>query len=320
MTNNTDPNTDPVKPRAQSHLNRREFLTRTLAGTGALMAGAPALGDTPAEHRTATDLVPLGKTGIQVSRLALGTGSDGFARSSAQTRLGEGRCLRLLRHGYDAGITFVDMADLYGSHDLVRKSLKGRDRDAFVLLSKIWVRRESWNNPSGGAREEVERYLKELDAHVLDVCLIHCTTRSNWPREYKRVRDELSELKAAGTVRAVGTSCHDFGALEVAAEHPWVDVIFARINHRGGRQFVMDGTADEVAAVLKRARANGKAVVGMKIFGNGKLTSPAEKDASLRYVFDNELIDAMTIGMLNDSQIDDSIQRIDSALQGPDRQ
>ena len=52
--------------------------------------------------------------------------------------------------------------------------------------------------------------------------------------------------------------------------------------------------ADEVAEVLKTARANGKAVVGMKIFGAGKLVKPEEKDASLKYVFTNELVDAVT--------------------------
>ena len=96
----------------------------------------------------------------------------------------------------------------------------------------------------------------------------------------------------------MGVSCHDFGALKVAAAHPWVDVIFARINHKGGREYSCDASAPEVAEVLKTARANGKAVVGMKIFGAGKLVTPEEKDASLSYVFGNDLVDAVTIGML----------------------
>jgi predicted aldo/keto reductase-like oxidoreductase len=131
-----------------------------------------------------------------------------------------------------------------------------------------------------------------------------------WPTEYERIRDELSQLKESGEVRAVGVSCHDFGALKVAAAHPWVDVIFARINHKGGREYSCDASAPEVAAVLKTARANGKAVVGMKIFGAGKLVKPDEKDASLSYVLGNDLVDAMTIGMLNQAEVDDTLRRL----------
>ena len=47
----------------------------------------------------------------------------------------------------------------------------------------------------------------------------------NWHLRPERVRDDLSELKQKRVVRAVGVSCHDFGALKTAATHPWVDVI-----------------------------------------------------------------------------------------------
>ena len=54
----------------------------------------------------------------------------------------------------------------------------------------------------------------------------------------------------------------------------------------------------------------------MKIFGAGKLTKPEEKDASLKYVIGNNLVDAMTIGMLSTDQVDDSIQRINQTCKG----
>ena len=60
-----------------------------------------------------------------------------------------------------------------------------------------------------------------------------------WPTEFERIRDELSQLKDKGVIRATGVSCHDLGALKVAAEHPWVDVIFARINHKGGEAVLL---------------------------------------------------------------------------------
>jgi predicted aldo/keto reductase-like oxidoreductase len=242
----------------------------------------------------------------------------GSRRSSEQTRLGQEAFTRLLRHGMDQGIHFIDTADLYGSHPYIRKALKGVPRDRYVLLSKIWVREEDWIKPSGGAVEEVERFRKELGTDVIDICLIHCVTNAKWPRMYARVCDELSDLKQKGAVRAIGVSCHDLGGLKVAAEHPWVDVIFARINNRGGRKYQMDAELEEVVPVLKNARAHGKAVVGMKLFGAGKITSPAERDASLQYVIEEELVDAMTIGMLKTEEVDDSVARIGKAFKARD--
>jgi predicted aldo/keto reductase-like oxidoreductase len=131
-----------------------------------------------------------------------------------------------------------------------------------------------------------------------------------WAKEYENIRDELSALKEKGTVGAVGVSCHNFGALEVAAEHPWVDVIFARVNNKCGEEYSCDNTVEEVSRVLKKARANGKAVVGMKIFGAGKLTKPEEKDASLKFVFENDLVDAVTIGMCSPTEVDDTMDRM----------
>ena len=208
------------------------------------------------------------------------------------------------------GIRFIDMADLYGSHPFVKEIIKGLPRDKFALLTKLWPRKEEWVTPSGGATQEIDRFRQELGVEQIDVCLIHCMTNDKWPTEYARIRDELSELKDKKAIRAVGVSCHDFGALKVAAEHPWVDVIFARVNHKGGEEYSCDASAEEIAAVLKQARQNGKAIVGMKIFGAGKLIKPEEKDASLKFVFNNELVDAITVGMLNPDEVDDTLQHM----------
>jgi aryl-alcohol dehydrogenase-like predicted oxidoreductase len=294
-------------------VTRRDFL-KTSAGSAGLIAAAPSLlGAVEAGRATSfagSDVVSLGQTGIKVSRLAQGTGFNGGNQSSAHTRLGHQAFDHLVRHSIDEGVTFMDMADLYGSHPYVVEALKGVPRDKMVYLTKLWPRKAEWITPSGGAKQEVERFCKELNTDHLDVCLIHCVLNDQWPTEYERMRDELSELKDKGMIRAVGCSAHDFGGLKVAAEHPWVDVIFARINNKGGREYSCDASAPEVAKVLKTARANGKAVVGMKIFGAGKLVKPEEKDASLQYVFGNDLVDAITIGMLSTEQVDDTLKRM----------
>jgi 1-deoxyxylulose-5-phosphate synthase len=297
-------------------LNRRDFLKGSMAGAG-LLATTPRIlrafepaAVAPSIHFNGADVVELGKTGIKVSRLAQGTGYNGTKHSSEQTRQGKAAFDRLLRHSLDHGISFIDMADLYGSHPFVKDIIKDLPRDKFSLLSKIWPTKADWVKPSGGAKQEVNRFLKELSTDHLDVCLIHCMQNAKWPTQFERIRDELSDLKQKGDVRAVGVSCHDFGALKVAAEHPWVDVIFARVNHKCGKDFWCDGSVEEISSTLKTARKNGKAVVGMKIFGAGKLVKPDEKDASLKFVFSNNLVDAITIGMLKTSEVDDTLERM----------
>lgn len=295
-------------------LTRRHFVKSSLAGAG-LLATAPSLlrGEETAAAASykGTDIVPLGKTGIKVSRLAQGTGFNGYNHSSAQTRAGKESFDRLLHHGLDEGIRFIDMADLYGSHPFVKDVVKGLPRDKYTLLTKIWPRKADWCSPSGGAKKELDRYRQELNVDQIEVCLIHCMQNDQWPTEFERVRDELSELKDKNVIRAVGVSCHDFGALKVASEHPWVDVIFSRINNMGGKKYSCDASAEELAVVLKNARKNGKAVVGMKIFGAGKLVTPEQKAASLKFVFTNGLVDAITIGMMKPEEVDDSLKHME---------
>jgi 1-deoxyxylulose-5-phosphate synthase len=285
-------------------LTRRNFLQTSFA--------IPVFSQLDAARGTfrGNDIVTLGATGIEASRLALGTGFNGYDRSSAQTRQGKQAFDLLLRSGLDKGINFIDMADLYGSHPFVKEVIKGIPRSKLVLLSKVWPRKEKWNNFSGGAKAEVDRFRQELGTDTIDICLMHCMLNDQWPAEFERVRDELSELKQKKVIRAIGVSCHDHGALKVAAGHPWVDVLFARINHIGGPTYAMDVGAEEAAAVLRTARENKKAVIGMKIFGAGKLVKPEEKDASLRFVFRNQLVDAITIGMMNPGEVNDTMGRM----------
>jgi aryl-alcohol dehydrogenase-like predicted oxidoreductase len=296
-------------------LTRRSFLRTSAIGAGALLTPTRARSEEPpAVQKSAADRVKLGNTGLIASRLAQGTGVHGGNQQSDHTRMGQEAFTRLIRHGFDRGINFWDMADLYGTHTFMRNAMKGIDRDKYVVLSKVWTRPEKWNNATAGAVEAVNRFCKELDTDVLDICLIHCMIDKDWMEREKRTRDELSELKQKGKIRAVGCSCHSHDALKAAAVHPWVDVILARINHMGGTKYKMDGTVEEITETLKLARANGKTVVGMKIFGEGTLVKPDEKDASLKFVLNSGVVDAITIGMSKIEEIDDCFTRIAKAL------
>ena len=102
-------------------------------------------------------------------------------------------------------------------------------------------------------------------------------------------------------------------ALKAAVEHPWTDVVLARINPRH-RRMDEDATVEHTADLLRAARAAGKGVLGMKLFGCGDLTEPEAREESLRYAYDDGLIHAGTIGFTSPEQIDDAMDRIDRVL------
>jgi len=295
-------------------MSRRTFLKRSALGASALLTGCASKGG-PRKAPAAADRVVLGQSGLSVPRVAMGTGTHGWKRISDQTRLGKEAFTRLMLHGVERGAAFIDAADLYGSHAFVRHALENGPipRDRVTILSKIWVTEAPGMQPAGDARVEVERFRRELGVKTIDICLIHCMEDATWPEKQKTIRDGLSKLKAEGVVRTVGCSCHSHAALKAAAEDPWTDVILARINPEHKR---MDGDAAtaEIARTLKSARSNGKGVIGMKIFGCGDLAAPDQRRASLEYVLNNGLVDAMTIGFRSPGEIDDTMAAIDAIL------
>jgi len=298
-----------------SKLDRRSFIHKStlgLVGTVVGVSGMANLSFAPASN-IMVDEVKLGKTGMEVPRLALGTGSFGWKKTSNQKKLGEEKFIELAMHAYDRGIRFFETADMYGTHEFVGKALKKVPRENVTVLSKIMVyQHEGWYTPEP-FQKSIDRFRKELDTDYIDILLLHCMVNSEWPDEYKRYMDAYSEAKEKGIVKKVGLSCHDLGALKVAAENPWADVLLARINSEGPR---MDGPPADVMPVLKRAKENGKGVLGMKIFGCGQLVTDVQRQKSLEYVMKSGNIDAMTIGFENPEQIDDTIERVMKLAKG----
>ena len=282
-------------------MKRREFLSRTTAGVGAAWLGSWSLASalTTATTFSATDIVTLGSTGIKTSRLAMGTGTVGSNHHSNQTALGIQGLADLLHHGYDHGLRFFDVADSYGSHPHAREALKRIPRDKVTILTKSWAR------DYDGMKADIVRFLKELDTDYLDIALMHCLEDADWVTKYKGAQDALSEFKDKGIIRAHGCSCHSIGALRAAAANPWVEVDLARINPIGSH---MDADPKTVGSVLVEMKSKGKAVVGMKILGQGDMRT--RQDEALHYALSLGILDAFTIGAESISEQKDLLRRI----------
>jgi len=288
-------------------MRRREFLVRSATAAGAVWLSSRSILKAIAEQTlskrfSASDVVTLGGTGIKTSRLAMGTGTVGSGHHSHQTALGVNGLSDLLLNGYERGLRFFDAADSYGSHPHVAEALKHVQRDKVTVLTKSWAR------DAAGMRADLDRFRKELGTDYLDVCLMHCVTEGDWTDRYRGAMDVLSEAKQKGIIRAHGCSCHTIDALRAAAKSPWVEIDLARINPIGAE---MDADPATVVSVLKEMKASGKAVVGMKILGQGALRN--RQDEAIKYALSLGILDAFTIGAESKQEQEDLIHRIATA-------
>ncbi|MDD4871701.1 MAG: aldo/keto reductase [Kiritimatiellae bacterium] len=293
-------------------VTRRDFI-RSVAGTAVALGTFPLISNAADTKRSAVDRVALGKTKIQITRLGMGTGSNG---GSIQRKLGEENFVKLIRHGWDRGIRYIDTADNYKIHDLVGKAIKGLPREELVLLSKM-----KWGN-SPDVNKELDRFRKELGVDYLDIVLIHCVTEAGWPKKLQKMCDDLAAAKQAGIVRAVGVSQHSIQALREVAGNAWVDVNLIRVNHNGHH---MDGSTGkwgepaEVSTVMdevKKIHGAGKGVLGMKLVGNGDFKNAEDREKAIQAVMKSGCVDAVTIGFKSPEEIDEAIERINRALNG----
>ena len=285
-------------------MKRRHFIKSTVMGAGAIgLSSFPYhlyAGDI---KKYAHDRVTLGNTGIEVSRMAMGTGTRGGNGSSNQTRnLGIKGLSDLLRNSYDNGITFFETADQYGSHPHIREAMKKIPREKVVILTKTFA------NTADKMKEDLDRFRKELGTDYIDILLLHFLRAGDWNVQKKGVMEVLSQAREEGIVRAHGVSCHSLEAMETAIDEPWAQVMLSRYNPGEAR---MDGNIPVIRKVLEKYQEKGKGVIQMKVFGGGDLTN--KQDECLQFALGHSCVDSFTIGVEQAEQLTDLLQRIPAA-------
>lgn len=297
----------------RNQLTRRQFIQRSavaFAGT-ALLSGvvnSPAA----AVKRTATDQVTLGKTGIKLSRLGIGTGVN-----SGHDQVGAGKdaFIKMVRHACDSGITYIDTAERYETFGWIGDAIKGLPREKLFIQSKVPTKPDD-------VLAAIDRHRKTLNTDYIDSLLIHCMTKDGWTDDWKRVMDGFDEAKEKKWIRAKGVSCHTLAALQDAVASDWTEVHLVRVNPQGR---YMDGVKsawgpdasvdiNPVIEQIKTMHAKGHGVIGMKIFGNGDFKNPDDREKSIRFAMSKPEINAVVIGFTAPPQIDETIQRMNRIL------
>ena len=299
-----------------SLLNRREFIQKSAFAAGAAVLGG-RLGALHAAPSTgsATDWVQLGrKAGLKIPRLGIGTGSVG---GSIQRNLGQEGFTRLIRYAYDQGVRYIDTADNYKTHEMIREAIRGLPRESLFIQSKMPIRSEIVSNPLAA----LERYRKELGVDYVDNLLIHCATKGTWVEDLKPMMDAFDEAQAKGWIRAKGVSCHGLAPLRAATSNRWIEVQLARINPQGR---YVDGDSPQVMApegnvpeAMKEVHAmhqSGRGIIAMKLVGNGDFTNAEDREKAVQYAVNCGCVDAMVIGFKSPAEVDEAVERLNRAL------
>jgi aryl-alcohol dehydrogenase-like predicted oxidoreductase len=223
------------------------------------------------------ELRVLGRTGMRVSPLCLGAMMFG-----AWGNRDHDDCQRIVHAALDAGINFIDTADVYSggeSEEIVAKALAGGRRDGVILATKVHAPMGADPNMAGNSRRwiarEVEASLRRLRTDWIDLYQIH---RPDPACDIDETLGALSDLVHQGKVRAIGSST--FPADQIV-EAQWV------AERRGRERFGCEQPPYSMlarsieAAVLPACERYGMGVIVWSPLNGGWLTGRYRKDAPM---------------------------------------
>jgi aryl-alcohol dehydrogenase-like predicted oxidoreductase len=203
---------------------------------------------------------PLGRTGMNVSAISFGA----WAIGGTWGPVDDAESLKALHAAIDAGMNFVDTADVYGdgrSERLVARLRRERGGETIYVTTKAG-RRLPAQTPEGYSRENltafVERSLKNLETEAVDLLQLHCPH----PKVYDmpEVFGILDELVAAGKIRHYGASVETVDEALRAVRQPGVktiQIIFNMFRQKPAEAFFPEAKAREVGILARVPLASG---------------------------------------------------------------
>lgn len=294
-----------------SSTTRRSFLKTGLAAGALASTGIKPMF---AAQRTATDTVVLGRSKLEVTRLAFGTGTN---NGGVQAALGQKEFTRLVHYAHDHGIRFFETAESYVTPAMLGEALKGLPRDSYQLMSKVTTFHQGIE-----PQAKFDELRRTSQTEYFDIMLLHWQHSADWPETTKRWQDGILEAQQRKIIRTHGASVHGLPALRQMPGTKWLEVGLIRINHNGAR---MDGPSyedtnhpDNVSEVVNHIhtlKTEGLGVIGMKLCGGGQFeNSHEDRVKAMKFAFQNAGVHSATIGFKNTQEIDEAISNLNLAL------
>jgi aryl-alcohol dehydrogenase-like predicted oxidoreductase len=203
---------------------------------------------------------PLGRTGFSVSTISFGAWAIGSSWGPVDDR----ESMAALHAAIDAGVNFIDTADVYGdgkSERLVARLKADRPRDEIWVATKAG-RRLPAQTPDGYTRENltawVDRSLQNLATETIDLLQLHCPHPAVYDRP--EVFGMLDDLTAAGKIRHYGVSVETVAEAQKAIRHPHVktvQIIFNMFRLKPAEQFFADAKARGIGILARVPLASG---------------------------------------------------------------
>ena len=243
---------------------------------------------------------PLGKTGIEVSLLGLGTvklGRNTGLHMAPFELPSLHQARRLIDGAWDLGINLLDTAAAYGESEARLGELLAENRRRWVLCTKAGEVHEAGKSRydfSGRAiRQSVETSLRRLRTDYLDVVLVHSDGRDMAILADAEALDTLNDLKRAGSIRAVGFSHKTaVGGRTALAQ---CDVIMTALSYEDRSQL----------DVVREAGQIGCGVLVKKPLDSGR-ASPE----TLRYVVDQPGVSSIVVGTTNPAHLEGNVAAV----------
>ena len=221
------------------------------------------------------DYRPLGRTGVQVSPLCLGAMMFGPWGNDDRTD-----SIRVIHRALDAGINFVDTADVYSggvSEEIVGEALQGRRDDVF-LATKFFMPMSDDPNQRGGSRRwimrAVEDSLRRLNTDYIDLYQVH---RPSPDTDMEETLGALTDLVRQGKIRYIGSSSYS-GSQIVEAQWASSERNLERfVTEQPPYSILVRGIEEDVLPTIQR---HGMGSLTYSPLGGGWLSGRWRKDAA----------------------------------------
>lgn len=225
----------------------------------------------------------LGRTGLDVSAICLGCMTYGAPAQGAHPwTLDEEASRPLIRAALEAGITFLDTANVYSlgsSEEIVGRAIRDfARRDEIVLATKVCQRMRPGPNGAGLSRKaifsELDASLKRLGTDYVDLYQIH---RFDYGTPIEETLEALNDCVRAGKVRYVGASSMSawrfVNAVHVSRSNGWAEFVSMQ-NHLNLIY------REEEREMIPFCREEGIAVIPWSPLARGRLTRPWDETSA----------------------------------------